>query len=217
MLFSRRSFLLILSSVLALTSFTAARAVEPKDDSWKSVAANDLAEVSVQKSLYEKPESQRFFVRVRIHNKANKEIGFDVKKSSSVFYVNQFVENDSPTREAVDEMRMMPQALSSEQKDRLNAMFADNGSETFVHVAPGKDFEYFVAFLGPEDSFSQLRKSNAKYAILVVDGHMHVTDGTNVQRLERGSSDTAGGEVPVSLPPHWLKIPAGAKVIDKSS
>jgi hypothetical protein len=218
MLFPGRPLLLILLACLALSSSTVAFAGGEAAGSWKKVTANDLAEITVEQSLYQKPDSPLFYVRVRIHNKTDKEIGFDATKSSSVFYVNQFVENDEPTRMTVDEMRMVPQAISDQQKDRLNATFADKSApDTFVHLAPGKDFEYFVAFMGPDDPLGQLQKSKAKYAVLVVDGHMNITDGNNVQRLERGPMDIVGGEVPVSLPPKWEQIPAGSKIIDKSS
>jgi hypothetical protein len=186
------------------------------ETAWKSVASNSLAEVEIEKALYRKGDSPQFFVRGRIHNKTDHEIGFDAGKSSSVFYVNQCIECEIPTRLSVDEMRMMPQALNDEQKSYLIAQFKDSaGAQNYVHLAAGKDFDYYVPFMGPDDPLAQLQKSQNKYAILVVDGHMNITDGTAVDRLERGAMDVTAGEVAVAIPINWQQIPEGSRVLDK--
>src|SRR5205814_132763 len=105
-------------------------------------------------------------------NKAKGEIGFPAATGNSVFFINQWVDEDESTRSIVNERRGIPSSWTDDQKSQLLRQFKEsnsNAKSSVVHLPAGADLEYFVAFTGPEGGIATLEKSAHKYVIVIMD------------------------------------------------
>jgi hypothetical protein len=216
---SRRT-LVVLGLCCFLGILTIGKTSAADEPTWKTIISGEQASVAVEKALYRKPDVPQFFVHVRIHNNTKAELGIYAPDANSLFYVNQWVDGDEPTRWAVDERRSIPPPLSARRKDKVLMAFNEPPTEksppdpALVRIPAAGDFDYYVRFNGSETSVSDLEFSKHKYALIVMDGYMNLTDGSEMYVLQRASMDVTAGEVPIALPVKWQTIPAGAKIYD---
>jgi hypothetical protein len=203
-------------AALALCTVIAACASTPEaqpakaPSTWQEVARGSLVAVSVERALYEEPASVHFFVHVRVENVARTDIAVDLRKEHEVFFPNQWGASSSTHRDAVDERRLLRLApLDAAGRD---AILADHRAGVFVTIPAGGAVEYYEAFnaSGPRDVDAQAR--GYPFVLVVVDGFLRASDGTNVEALDAPRED-APREIAVQAPVRWASIPSGARII----
>ncbi len=143
-------------------------------------------------------------------------IGFDISKPS-LFYVNQWCPSNGPQREIIDETRL-DKTITEQDTLYLMDIF-NNGKKNnnnpinLLKLKPGKSYDYYISL--NYGSYAEVKKSNASYLIIVMDGHMLFTDGKELQVIERDSKDDVNAEVPViARPLSCSLIPPLAKVLE---
>jgi hypothetical protein len=188
-------------------------------DKWFVVAKGKLAEVSVERVLYESAPTEYFLIHIRVANQTDRPLGIDLREKWSAVYANQWG-YDSQVRGSMDERRIIRKSLTHKEQAQLKAEFA-NGKLTSIPAKQSVDyFEIFSA------SSAQDVKTTPqdKYLIIALDGEQRITDGKTVEQLllewEHGLGPAKHGEnhrllvIPTPVP--WEALPAKAHVIHKA-
>lgn len=176
---------------------------------WKTVARSTWAKVAVERKLYRKEGSDRFFVHVKIFNISNHLIAFDTTKN--VFYPNQWVESKEPIRQTVDERRCIQKPLSEAETKYLLDSANGHNQSPMIMIKAGEYYEYFISF--NSGNYNAVLQTKFPYLILVMDGNIPITDGKSVQRLSRGQQDMSQAEVPIATPISLSALPKSANVL----
>jgi len=177
--------------------------VRMENSTWKTIAEGKWAKVSTERKLYrraEKADNEHFFVHIKIENTSGKSIGFDHPKRANVFYPNQWAESTIPRRMAISEMRAIQDQISDSERKKLLA------NEKLEKIAAGKTFDYFITFNA--GTYKKIEELKCPYMILVMDGHVALTDGKDVEVVCRPMQDSSKAEVPLATP---VKIEVLAK------
>ena len=175
---------------------------------WQILASDDFASVYAERQLYSDTGKETLYIHVRVYPKYGQKLGVDTRNPFKLFYPNQWEISATPSRSLIDEERMSPKPLTSEQRDQLVTNF-QAGALTPV----GKYFDYYRAFFGKAPNPEQL--IHGKYLIISLDGELLFTNGknTDVLTLEwidgRGPKDTDLVFPTESKP---KPLPAGAKI-----
>jgi hypothetical protein len=181
---------------------------------WKTVTKLPWATVQVERKLYRKNGSDRFFVHVNLTNTSSHAVAFDKTERTSVFYPNQWAESQTTTRQMVNECRPVQNPLTESQTGRLIELMNAPKIATkssLVTIKPGEVYEYFISF--NSGTRSAIEHTKSPYIILVMDGNMALTDGKSVKQLKRDQADSVRCEVPIRTPIVFSLIPDSANVI----
>ena len=187
---------------------------------WKSIAANNWADVSVERKLYKRADSKKFYVHIKIRNLSSKLLGFESTTRFSSFYINQWAESMIGRRQIISEMRRLQNDLSGDEKKALQKLFAstkgsvntvlrsdsEHERASMIKLAPHSDFDYYVPFDG--GNYDKAEAVKLPYLILVMDGRMGLTDGNDVCLLRREQSDSSKGEVSIASPIKLQSLPS---------
>ena len=182
--------------------------VRVEKSTWKIVAEGKWARVSTERKLYrraEKADNEHFFVHVKIENTSGKTIGFDHPKRANVFYPNQWAESSIPRRMAISEMRAIQDEISAAERKKLLA------NDKLEQIAAGKTFDYFITFNA--GTYKQIEELKCPYMILVMDGHVALTDGKDIEVVCRPMQDSNRAEVPLATPVKIERLPKDAKIL----
>jgi hypothetical protein len=83
---------------------------------------------------------------------------------------------------------------------------------TLTLVSPYQSVDYYRDFNASTRADVEAQSRGARYVLLVMDGHVDLTDGTTVDRI-LPLADDAAREVAIAVPVEWKEIPPSAKVI----
>jgi hypothetical protein len=197
---------MIFALITAVSSWSPVLAIEEEAD-WKTIRRSAWVQVDVEKVFYKKLHSDAFFIHVRVKNDSRQTVVISLNNRFSVFYPNQWAESNGPRRGVVDEERMNQADIVPWEKFKLE--FDLPGS---TRIAAGKTFDYFISF--NRGSWTSIQQSKLPYIIMVMDGHLTLTDGKTVELIKRDQNDLNGTEVPFKAPVRWATVPASAKVFD---
>jgi len=197
---------IVLALIAAVLSWSTVLAIADEGD-WKTIKLSPWAQVDVERVFYKKLHNDAFFIHVRVKNLTEHTVVIDVNNRYSVFYPNQWVESKVPRRDSIDERRMNQANTAPWEKFKLE--FDLPGS---TRIAAGKAFDYFISFNG--GSWNGIQQSKLPYIIMVMDGHLTLTDGKTVELIKRDQNDLNGTEVPFRAPVRWATVPASAKVFE---
>jgi hypothetical protein len=177
---------------------------------WTTIARGALAEVSVERVLYEEPGEPHFFVRVRVMNLGDHEIAVDLRRYHEVFYPNQWGASRNPHREEIDERRMMPEGpLDAAGAQAIREAYRGGG---LTSVPPRSALEYYRDFNASGRNAVDEQSRGYPYLLVVIDGQLRVTDGTVAERIDAPSA-SAPREVTCPTPVRWERVPRGAIVL----
>ena len=181
---------------------------------WKTVTKVPWATVQVERKLYRKTGSDRFFVHVSLTNTSGGAVAFDKAQRTSVFYPNQWAESQTTTRLMVNECRPAQNPLTKSQTAGLIELMNKpkiGTTNPLVIIKPGDVYEYFISF--NSGTRSAIEQTKSPYVILVMDGNMALTDGKLVEQLKRAQADSVRCEVPIRTPIVLSTVPASANVL----
>jgi hypothetical protein len=195
---------------------------------WSVIAHGRLADAFVERALYERPGTAHFFVHVRIVNKTPSDLGAAlglplVARAAGasaphaahnayfgVFYPNQWGASDTPHRQVVDETRLPASPLDGATRAELVGA-SMRGATPQV---PASGFlDYYRDYTAAARADVETQSRGHRYVLIVMDGHLDVTDGLEVERVAPPSDDDAAREVALDTPVAWKTVPAGAFVL----
>lgn len=214
---SVRTAILILASVCACGSPNQGQpAIEAS--SGESLPTNSFVvlnegpwlRVSVERGAYRSESSERFFVRVRIDNLTDGELGVDLRDRDRSFYPNQWGGLMQPRRLIIDERRAVPIEMTPELESTLGRDF-EARALTFIE-ARGRA-EYYVDFNASEAA--ELLAVEEPYLYVSMAGQLFVSDGSRARSvtLDGLAANTDREELIFVSPSRFLSIPPGAHVI----
>lgn len=163
------SFILLLFSQLSIS----------QDNKEQLVVSGELANVYVEKCIYNSPKSINFFIQFRIENKTNQQIAVDLSDYWKVIYPNQWGIYPQAYRMIINERRLIPD--STLEKENYLEKFK-NQDLTFIEAQ--ETITYYRDWNGNGEKVTLQDDTN--YLILTVDGEVIVTDGNKVERLMIG-------------------------------
>lgn len=167
--------------------------------------------VSVERAAYESESSSRFFMRVRLENLTEGELGVDLRDRDFSLYPNQWGGLAQPSRFIIDERRAVPIDLTPEMESALGRDFQAR-SLTFIE-AHGRA-EYYVDFNASEAA--ELLAVEEPYLYISMAGQFFVTNGSSARSvtLDDVTTNTEEAEELIFVPPsRLLPIPHGAHVV----
>lgn len=167
--------------------------------------------VSVERAAYQSESSSRFFVRVRLENLTEGELGVDLRDRQLSLYPNQWGGLAQPSRFVIDESRAVPIDLTPEMESALSRDFQARVL-TFIE-AQGRA-EYYVDFNASEAA--ELLAVEEPYLYISMAGQFFVTNGSSARSvtLDAVTTNTEEAEELIFVPPsRLLPIPQGAHVV----
>jgi hypothetical protein len=181
----------------------------PSPDGWTTVASSGHVRVDVERALYETTGTNHFFVRVRVTNTSQAEVGVDLRAYHQVFYPNQWGASPTEHRTVIDETRLVVGPLDTAS---AAALLADDRAGSFTRIAAGTTLEYFDEFNASSRADVDAQTGSNPYVIVTMDGQLRLSDGTVAERV-LPSGDDGSREVAIHAPIAWKPIPPGARVI----
>lgn len=183
---------------------------------WHLVGKGGLANVEVERVLYEKEGEDDFLLRVLVTNMTDRVIGLDLSDFWKIIYPNQVGFVREKQRGDIDERRVIHRPLTDEQKAKSIADFKANA---LVSIPAHASTDYYRKFNAGK-SVALARKGDGKFLFISLAGEQLVTDGIKVEQMScewektgcRGK-DGIDTELFIPTPLQWREVPAGAKVI----
>ncbi len=183
----------------------AAPAIKTSD--WTTVARGTGITVAIERALYGRQGSPHFFVRVRMTNAGQTDVGVDLRKYHEVFYPNQWGASAIDHREVIDERRIVLPAFDAPASA---AVVADLHSGALTRILAGRSLDYYEEFNASSRADVDAQSNSTGWVIVTMDGQLKITDGTQAERLV---PDDTTREVAIRTPIVWKTIPPGAVVI----
>jgi len=199
------------------------------DGQWAVIAHGRLADAFVERVLYERAGTSHFFVHVRIVNKTPSDLGAALGLALvaqapgaaaaphaarnayfGVLYPNQWGASDTPHRQVVDEARLPARPLDGATRAELVGA-SMRGATPQVPAAGWLD--YYRDFNASARADVDAQSRGHRYVLIVMDGHLDVTDGLEVERVAPPANDDAAREVALDTPVAWKTVPAGSFVL----
>jgi hypothetical protein len=192
-------------------------AVHPSMGSWSAIAHGRLADVDVERALYEVPGAPHFYVHVRVRARAQATLGVALAEYAGVFHPNQWLVSDTPHRMGIDEerfLRILPDgglttATLLEDAERAR-LLRDFQTGTMPRARAGGPLDYYRDFNASSRADVEVQSRGHRYVIVVMDGYLDVTDGVDAESIP---VDEDSREIAVDGPVEWRVIPAGAIVL----
>jgi hypothetical protein len=185
----------------------------PTAGDWSALPHGHLISIEMERVLYQKPNSNDFWVHFRVRNLTEREVGVQLDSRWKSFYPNQWGGSPTEHRGAVDERRMTVSPLTPAERTTLLGAFRDR---KLVMIPPHGETDYFLPFDGPGDARASVDAENkaSPFVLVVVDGQLRATDGNDVEQLTAGSDDVSR-EVALHTPVRWASLPEGARIPPK--
>jgi hypothetical protein len=178
------------------------------DARWVTITVARMADVEVERALYEKAGARHFFVHMRVQNRRATPIAVDLRPYFGVFYPNQWGASDSPQRGAVDERRAVPPPLDPTARTKL---LADLHAGLLTGIPAHATVDYYRDFNASTRADVDAQSRSSPYVIVAMGGWLDVTDGADVERV-LPAADPAR-EVALEVPVRWGQIPGAARVL----
>ncbi len=188
--------------------------------SWHVIAESELVGVSVERALYEIPDSDEFFVKVQITNRINREIGVELHDYNNVIAPNQWGVHSMDRRVVIDESRIEAARITSKLKGQMITAFKE---DQLTFIRPKQSVTYFRSFNGSKSAGRAAIKRHGKdsaghFLILSIDGQLIFTDGETVNEVNCEWNDKLGPhetDVVIKFPITWKPIPKMSLVIER--
>lgn len=165
--------------------------------------------VSVERSAYQSDTSSRFFVRVRLDNLSDGELGVDLRDRERTLYPNQWGGLMQPRRLVIDERRAVPIDVTPEIEASLRRDFE---ARALTFIAAHGRAEYYVDFNASEAA--ELLAVDEPHLYISMAGQLFVTDGTRARSTSLDdAASTERNELIFAPPSRLLTIPPGAHVV----
>ncbi|MFK8003817.1 MAG: hypothetical protein AB8H86_29915 [Polyangiales bacterium] len=165
--------------------------------------------VSAEQRAYQSERSEHFFVRVRLDNLTDGELGVDLRDRDRALYPNQWGGLMQPHRLIIDERRAVPIEVTPELESTLRRDF-DARALTFIE-AHGRA-EFYVDFNA--SAAAELLAVEEPYLYISMAGQFFVTDGSRARSVTLDDVENIDREDLIFVPPSRLpSIPPDAHVI----
>jgi hypothetical protein len=210
---------LLVWAVFCLTVSVAIGVQDPLNadaNSWFVVAKGKLAEVAVERALYESAPADPFLIHMRVTNLTDRQLGIDLRDRWSAIYPNLWGYQPRRERGNIDEIRIIHKSLTNKEKAQLKGAFA---AGKLTSIPAKQSVDYFQIF---NSSSAQDVKNEAqdKYLMISLGGEQLITDGKTVEQLSlerkygpKPGPDQTSLTIPTPVP--WKALPAEARVIGK--
>ncbi len=177
-------------------------AAVPEKEDWQLLAKNKWCSVEVEKRLYKKAGDADLFARVRTSNIGNKSVGF-LFPYRLMFHICDVFQGDNKDAIYNLDYRTVHRPLpSNEELELLKSAFA-KGTNNMQVLQPGQSLEYYVGY------WDQKKYSHKfKYSILMMDGYLPLTDGSELLVLQTELAPSAEkiAKDPYNSPFYWTPI-----------
>jgi hypothetical protein len=169
-----------------------------------------MADVLVERALYEKPGAPHFYVRVRVVDRTGADLGASTADYFGVVYPNQWGASATPHRQVIDEARLPQAPLDAAALARL---LDEHRRGSTARVPAHRSFEYYRDFNASSRADVDAQARGNRYVIVAMDGRLDVTDGAAGERIQLAADDDAAREVTIDVPVRWGVVPTGAVVL----
>lgn len=182
---------LILAALSLAAGPAAVASVAP---SWQIVAHNTMATIEVEPALYQQTRSGDFFVHIRVRNSGNSKFAFDPASSYSFGLADIFQGDRKEDVYNLDYRTGLRHMPTEQGKRNLLNQFINHNTSSLIILEKGKSYDYYRSYWNK----AKVTDNKTKYAILMIDGSLPITDGVSVKVLQ-----------PVNCPaPETMKRPA---------
>ena len=176
------------------------------DGEWQSILENEHIAVAVQRQLYY--ENFGFRVRVRVSNKTNRTLGFDLRRRDRIIYPNLWEFHRAAERPLIEEIRGSPIGLSPALVAKAIADFRAGAL-----TALKESVDYYCGFRGRSPSGGDY--SGERNLTISMDGQLIFTDGRVASSLDLQWREGLGPrqtDLVIPVPFQLLSPPRGATV-----
>jgi hypothetical protein len=176
-------------------------------NSFQTIYQSKVISASVEKVLYQTPQSKHFFIHYQIKNLSQNNLGIYTDAYFGLFYPNQWGVVTQPQRNIIDERRIDPAAL----KDSMIRFIEDKYKNHQLHLLlPGETLDYYRDFNASHKKHVQLQPG--EFMFISTDGQLLMTDGSKTEHahFDAGSFDQSCIFLPYPLV--WKKIPTDSKI-----
>jgi hypothetical protein len=169
------------------------------DPAWFAVAHGALADVAIERAVYDSGDPARFFVRVQVANRTDRPIYVDLRDYWRTIYPNQWEASPIDHRQGVDEIRVTHKPVDAAALRAATAQLTAIPAHTSLDVY--RDFN--------GGGRAKVESQPGAYLLIAIDGQLAITDGTAVDDLWIGE-DEAARILVIREPLDWRPVPAGA-------
>ena len=183
-------------------------------ETWHEVFQGRLANVDVERKLYERRQDEDCFIAVRVTNVTNRSVGVDLRNFWNVIYPNSWGFSKTPGPEIVDERRIIRGPTSAEDKKKLMLAYLDKRLTT---IMPNRSITYFRGFTIGHNIRKEIDSAGNQYLIIGLDGALQMTDGQTIEEMMFPANDEGAGSarwVAIQLPATWQTISHNSMVVE---
>jgi hypothetical protein len=199
---SRLGLLLISFFILAF------RRSEPDLQTLKK---GEFISIRVEKALYKKERSDTMYVHFLIKNRTGKPVGIDLKNQYDIISSHLCGLWKTPQRTKIRELRSKywAQPINDSEKVALKMAFK---AGTITIIEPEKEFSYYSTITPP----SRYYEGKGDYLIVTCDGHLLVTNGSEVEdvTLHDASENTKKRDVVMEKPVAIKALPVSSYILN---
>ncbi|MFK7789612.1 MAG: hypothetical protein AB8C95_09010 [Phycisphaeraceae bacterium] len=185
------------------------------DVSWQLLSRSSLAEVFVERALYEREADPYFYMQVRIENVSDKAIYVDLDDYGTAFHPNQWGVLETDHRTMINERRLRRPALDDARRQMIRQACQ---SGTLTEIAAGSSLTYFHHFNNRRPGRFEIyedRVEGEQWLYVSIDGYLEFTDGQAVEQtgLAREAKPVESSDVIFAAPLVWKDIPRDALIV----
>ncbi|PKP22179.1 MAG: hypothetical protein CVU05_04985 [Bacteroidetes bacterium HGW-Bacteroidetes-21] len=167
-----------------------------------------LAEIYVEKAMYEAPKYENFLMKFTIKNINEKTIGVDLSDYWRVIYPNQWGLYEKPVREDVNEQQIIP----NEDFDK-NFLKRKYKKKELRMIKPGESFSYYREWNGSGEK--PVLKGTEKFVIITVDGQLFITNGKLLEQVKLLHAEEQDRAVVLPAPIVYKALNDSSMIIEK--
>lgn len=201
------------------TGVARSNGVDPQalgDASWHALSRSSLADVFVERALYERDQDPHFYMQVRIDNASTKAIYVDLDDYGTVYHPNQWGVLNTSQRMMINERRLVQPGLDAARRQAIHKAFKAGG---FTEIAPGSSITYFRDFNNRKPGRFEIYEDRAEgkqWLFVSLDGYLVLTDGQVIEQTGQSQADKAIhlSEVIFDAPLVWKQLPHDAFIIE---
>ena len=172
---------------------------------WFVVGSGELARIEVEQVLYERRGDPLFYVRLRIENLSDREVGADLRDADLVPYPNQWGGLAQPQRIIIDERRLnldaRRSAIATEAVEGLRAA-------ALVQIPDDQWLEFYRPFnAGGVAEVKTLDPAETPYMFVSFDGLVPIAVSTVAELVATDAS------LILPVPVVWAQVPEDGWII----
>ncbi|HEU4719468.1 MAG TPA: hypothetical protein VFU15_16610 [Bacteroidia bacterium] len=180
-----------------------------------SLCKGKMAEVMVEKCVYENSATDFFYLHVILKNLTDDTIGVDLSHNEDVVHINQWTTGDTTFRMVIDEAEL---TYSDPDRMREQQLKNDFHAGKLTIIPPHSSVDYYHNFNGgpAKNLRRQEHEDKSKYVLFSLKGQLTFTDGKTLEDFHTGDYEHGKDNFPdvaIRCPVEWKKIPAGALII----